>query len=129
MLGNGWPVAALLTPSVMYLAVFPSMLWQLMAVSADRCHRRKCAESPGQGRGPGALGFSLHLERLGFRGPLSSMRVSSRKGALRDACLPPVLRSRGSWVAVRTRDAEGTTAGGVRVELATSGQAKVGTGR
>lgn len=49
---------------------------------------------PGQGRGLGALRFSLHLERLGFGGPLSSMRVPSRKGALRDACLPPVLRSR-----------------------------------
>ena len=48
---------------------------------------------PGQGRSPGALGFSLHLARVGFGGPRRELDVCFQQ----EACLTPVLRSRSSW--------------------------------
>lgn len=48
---------------------------------------------PGQGRGPGALGFSLHLARVGFGGPRRERNTCSQQ----EACLRPALRSRSSW--------------------------------
>ena len=87
---------ALLTPVVTYSAVFPSVLWQLMAVSADRCHRRKCAESratPRSGQKPGCSRVQFTPSKGRLRGTTQRAHVCFQQ----EACLTPVLRSRSSW--------------------------------